>query len=166
MAQSDSADCSKTVISSGVAGRTDSLEPTVPSGTPFDLRKARSSRSHDSLQSCIACLVALASNARVPRPSTSNVNTLEKTVFIFPFTSARSSHGRGIGRFFGNGILAAARHVSAVRLFGNALTGTVPEIELYTTYIRLFSGRRCANQSAIIGLAAIRRQLVASSESN
>jgi len=53
-----------------------------------------------------------------------------------------------------------------MRLFGNALTATAPEIELYTTYIRFFSGRRCANQSAIIGLAAIHRQSFVSSESN
>jgi len=48
-------------------------------------------------------------------------------------------------------LLAAARHDSDVRLFGNALAVAPPEIELYTTYIRFFSGRRCANQSAIIG---------------
>jgi hypothetical protein len=38
--------------------------------------------------------------------------------------------------------LAAARHITVVRLIGNALTVTAPEIELYATYIR-FSQDRC-----------------------
>jgi hypothetical protein len=38
-------------------------------------------------------------------------------------------------------ILAAARHVTAVRLIGNALTATASEIDLHTSYIRFSQDR-------------------------
>jgi hypothetical protein len=65
---------------------------------------------------------------------------------IWPaINGSRTPHGRDQSHFPDQDAalpVAAARNITVVRLIGNALTVTAPEIELYATYIR-FSQDRC-----------------------